>query len=70
MLETFVAKGEESSSSQEQEITDNSNEKQLNEKTEVREEEATILCELEDERTANQKQFLMSDRTKKVVVFS
>lgn len=39
MLETFVAKGEESSSSQEQEITDNSNEKQLNEKTEVREEE-------------------------------
>ena len=70
MLETFVAKGEESSSSQEQEITDNSNEKQLNEKTEVREEEATILCELEDERTANQKQFLMSDRTKKVVVYS
>lgn len=65
-----VIKGEESSSNLEQEITDNFNEQQLNEEPEVKEEEATILCELEDGRTANQKQFLMSDRTKKVVVYT
>lgn len=64
-----IVRGEESNINQEQEEID-INEGKIDAEPEVKEEEATILCELEDGRNANQKQFLMSDRTKKVVVYS
>ena len=42
----------------------------LNDEPNSTKKEATILGELEDERTENGKTFLMSDRSKKVVVYS